>query len=185
MRNSNSWAAHVNHHSSQLYNIHRTQQSWTSVFSHWSSCCSSLAGWRPDQILLIGLVNLIYQYGSIPKRRADGYLRVVSQTPHHSTSRLQPTLSRQELRWIVDCLGSTLRNFQVEDEPAKYGLTKNITSFNPIIIAYHEHAAIIRDVWNSNDWRDTSFGLCFTSNLADRPIKYRPTQIDAGERDPA
>jgi hypothetical protein len=68
----------------------------------------------------------------------------------------------------------------------KYGLTKNITSFNPIVIAYHEHVAIIRDVWNSSNWREGLRSIFASpASLADRPIKYRPTPIDGGERDPA
>ena len=44
--------------------------------------------------------------------------------------------------------------FQEEKEKVKYGLTKNITSFNPVIIAYHEHAAIARDMWKAKSWKE-------------------------------
>ena len=63
---------------------------------------------------------------------------------------------------------------------------RKTSSFNPIVIAYHEHAAIIRDIWSSSDWKE-GLRAIFASpaSLAERPIKYRSTQIEAGERDPA
>ena len=185
------WAAHVNHHSSQHYNLSTAlRQSWTSVFSHWVFMLPlALAGWRPDQILLIGLVNLIYQYWIHTESVGRmGIFEWFLMTPshhrvHHGSNPHYLDKNYGGLLIVWDRLFGT---FQVEDEPAKYGLTKNITSFNPIIIAYHEHAAIIRDVWNSNDWREALRSVFASpASLADRPIKYRPRQIDAGERDPA
>jgi hypothetical protein len=44
--------------------------------------------------------------------------------------------------------------FQREEEPVDYGLTKNIDSYNPIKIAFHEYGDIVRDVAASKTWRD-------------------------------
>ncbi len=44
--------------------------------------------------------------------------------------------------------------FQREDEPVVYGLTTNIDTFNPVRIATHEHADILRDVARAPTWRD-------------------------------
>ena len=149
----------------------------------------AIAGWRPDQILLIGLVNLIYQYWIHTESVGRmGIFEWFLMTPshhrvHHGSNPHYLDKNYGGLLIIWDRLFGT---FQVEDEPAKYGLTKNITSFNPIVIAYHEHAAIIRDVWNSTDWREALRSVFASpASLADRPIKYRPPQIDAGEQDPA
>jgi hypothetical protein len=44
--------------------------------------------------------------------------------------------------------------FTPETERVIYGLTKNINTFNPLRVAYHEYAAIARDVWGARRWRD-------------------------------
>jgi hypothetical protein len=44
--------------------------------------------------------------------------------------------------------------FQREGERVRYGLTKNIGSFNPLRIATHEYSDIIRDVAASKSWRE-------------------------------
>ena len=36
--------------------------------------------------------------------------------------------------------------FEPEVRRLKYGLTKNIKTYNPLKIAYHEYASIVRDV---------------------------------------
>ena len=44
--------------------------------------------------------------------------------------------------------------FEPEGEQVVYGLTKNIESHNPIVIAFHEWADIVRDVKNAESWSD-------------------------------
>ena len=44
--------------------------------------------------------------------------------------------------------------FEPEDEQVVYGLTKNINSYNPIVIAFHEWADIARDVKNADSLSD-------------------------------
>jgi len=44
-------------------------------------------------------------------------------------------------------------SFEPEGERVVYGLTKNIESFNPLVIAFHEYRAIARDVAAATSWR--------------------------------
>ena len=46
--------------------------------------------------------------------------------------------------------------FQGETERPRYGLTKNIRTFRPTRVAFHEFAAIARDVRAATSWRDRS-----------------------------
>ena len=137
----------------------------------------AFAGWRPDQILLMGLLNLIYQYW-IHTESIDrmGILEWVLMTPshhrvHHGSNAHYRDKNYGGLLIVWDRMFGT---FQEEDEKVEYGLTKNITSFNPIVIAYHEHAAIIRDMWNAKDWRE-ALRAFFASpaSLAENPIQLR------------
>jgi hypothetical protein len=43
--------------------------------------------------------------------------------------------------------------FELEVEKPVYGLTKNINSYNPLRIAFHEWKDIVRDVRKSPDMR--------------------------------
>ena len=40
-----------------------------------------------------------------------------------------------------------------DDLPCRYGLVKPLRSNNPIIIACHEWAALVRDLWQARSWR--------------------------------
>jgi hypothetical protein len=44
--------------------------------------------------------------------------------------------------------------FVPEGEPVVYGLTKNITTHNPLRVATHELVALARDVRSASSWRD-------------------------------
>jgi len=175
------WAAHVNHHSSQHYNLSTAlRQSWSSVFSHWVFMIPlGLLGWRPDQILLIGLVNLIYQYWIHTESVGRlGVLEAILMTPshhrvHHGSNAHYLDKNYGGMFIVWDRLFNT---FQEEDEKVIYGLTKNITSFNPIVIAYHEHAAILKDMWKAKDWKEAIRALVASpASLAEDPIQYRST----------
>ena len=42
---------------------------------------------------------------------------------------------------------------QEEEERPVYGLTVNIESYNPFVVAFHEWIAIGKDVWGAQTWR--------------------------------
>ena len=44
--------------------------------------------------------------------------------------------------------------FEPEGERIQYGLTKNIDTFNPMKIAFHEWASLRSDVNGATNWRD-------------------------------
>ena len=53
------------------------------------------------------------------------------------------------------------RNQQERDEePAHYGIVRNINTYNPIRIAFHEWAAMLGDLWAARSWRE-ALGVIF------------------------
>ena len=38
-------------------------------------------------------------------------------------------------------------------EPCRFGIVKNLATFNPLRVAFHEWAAIARDLVGSHSWR--------------------------------
>jgi hypothetical protein len=44
-------------------------------------------------------------------------------------------------------------SFIREEERVRYGLTKNIDTFNPVKVAFGEYGALLRDVRAARGWR--------------------------------
>jgi sterol desaturase/sphingolipid hydroxylase (fatty acid hydroxylase superfamily) len=153
------WAAHVTHHSSQRYNLSTAlRQTWVPMtsFAFWIPL--ALIGIPPWMIVLEQSVSLVYQFWIHTEAvgRLPGPLELVLNTPshhrvHHGSNDRYLDRNYAGILIIWDRL---LGTFQGEDEPVRYGLTKNIESFNPAHVAFHEYAAIGRDVRHAHNWRD-------------------------------
>ncbi len=153
------WAAHVNHHSSEYYNLSTAlRQSWTTPFTglpfYWPL---ALVGLDPMLILSLEAMNTLYQYW-IHTELIDriGPLELVFNTAshhrvHHGTNVEYLDRNHAGIFIFWDKLFGT---FEPEDAPATYGLTTNIRTLNPVKIAFHEYAAIWHDVRNAKSWRD-------------------------------
>ncbi len=154
------WAAHVNHHSSERYNLATAlRQSWTGPITHlgfyW---VLPLLGFHPLMILTVGAVSLLYQFWIHTEHldRLPRWFEAVFNTPshhrvHHGTNVEYLDRNHGGILILWDRLFGT---FEPEAAPVRYGLTKNLTSFNPIVIAFHEWAAIARDLTVARSWRE-------------------------------
>ena len=151
------WAIHVVHHSSEHYNLSTAlRQPVLDVVGMFVPYgLLSAAGFRPATIETARGVNLLYQYWihteTIPKL---GPIEEVFNTAshhrvHHGSNRQYLDRNHGSILIVWDRLFGT---FEREDEPVRYGLTKNIETFNPLRIATHEHEDILRDVAASSSW---------------------------------
>jgi sterol desaturase/sphingolipid hydroxylase (fatty acid hydroxylase superfamily) len=152
------WAAHVNHHSSTSYNLSTAlRQSWTSPLFGWLFWLPlPLLGFHPLMIFLAQSVSLLYQYW-IHTELIDkmGPFEWVFNTPshhrvHHGRNPIYLDRNHGGILIIWDRMFGT---FQAEQQRPEYGLTKNIESYNPIVVAFHEWYAIARDVRRAKTWR--------------------------------
>jgi len=159
------WAAHVNHHSSEYYNLSTAlRQSWTTPFTglpfYWPL---ALAGLDPALILSLEAINTLYQYWIHTELIDDiGPLEAVLNTAshhrvHHGTNVEYLDRNHAGMFIVWDKLFGT---FEPEGAPVTYGLTTNIRTFDPVRIAFHEYAAIVRDVRHAKSWR-AAFGYVF------------------------
>lgn len=137
-----AWAAHVNHHSSQHYNLSTAlRQSWTTPFFHpFFYLPLAALGFRPDMILLMQACSLIYQFW-IHTEAVDrlGPLEWLFNTPshhrvHHGTNDEYIDKNYGGFLIIYDRLFGT---FAKEQASVKYGLVQNIHTYNPLKIAFH------------------------------------------------
>lgn len=166
------WAAHVNHHSSERYNLSTAlRQSWTTPFTtllfYWPL---PLLGFHPAMIATMVAVSLLYQFWIHTETIGSmGPLEWVLNTPshhrvHHGANVEYLDRNHGGILIVWDRLFGT---FEPERAPVRYGLTKNLETFHPVRIAFHEWAALTRDVRGAASLRD-ALGFLFA------PPGWRP-----------
>ena len=153
------WAVHVVHHSSERYNLSTAlrQPVAEGVTLTVPYGLLALAGVRPSLIEQARAINLIYQFWIHTEAiRKVGWLEKVLNTPshhrvHHGSNRQYLDRNHGSILIIWDKLFGT---FEPEREPVRYGLTRNIETFNPLRVATHEYVDMAHDVVNSDNWTD-------------------------------
>jgi sterol desaturase/sphingolipid hydroxylase (fatty acid hydroxylase superfamily) len=151
------WASHVVHHSSQHYNLSTAlRQTWTSFFSLSFIFTLPLAwlGFEPAMIFFFGGVSLVYQFWIHTEViRTMGPFEWVFNTPsHHRVHHaFNPRYLDANYAGILIVWDRLFGSFVPEDmtEPPRYGLVKNLATFNPLKVATHEWVAIFRDIAGS------------------------------------
>jgi sterol desaturase/sphingolipid hydroxylase (fatty acid hydroxylase superfamily) len=148
------WASHVVHHSSQHFNLSTNlRQSWTSQFSGLILMNVPLAylGFSPALTGLAFSVNLLYQFWIHTEAvdRMPRWFEWLLNTPshhrvHHASNPRYLDANYAGVLMIWDRLFGSFVPEQ-KSEPVRYGLVKNLGTFNPVRIALHEYAAIVRD----------------------------------------
>jgi hypothetical protein len=69
---------------------------------------------------------------------------------HHGSNRQYLDRNHGSIFIVWDRMFGT---FEPEADQVVYGLTKNIKTFNPVIVGTHEHAEMLDDVARSTTWR--------------------------------
>lgn len=160
------WASHVNHHSSQHYNLTTAlRQTWTGTFTFMMVVRAPLIilGFHPAMVLFVGGLNLIYQFwihteaiGRMPR-----WFEAVMNTPshhrvHHGRNPRYLDANYAGVFIVWDRLFGTFVP-ELDSERVDYGLVRNLGTFNPLRVAFHEWVAIFRDM--------TRPGLSLTERL--------------------
>jgi sterol desaturase/sphingolipid hydroxylase (fatty acid hydroxylase superfamily) len=153
------WAIHVVHHSSEHYNLSTAlRQPVADLFGVFVPYgLLSRAGIRPGLVAQARGINLLYQYWiHTDAIRSIGPGEEVLNTPshhrvHHGSNRRYLDRNHGSILILWDRLFGT---FQREEEPVVYGLTKNIGTYSPAVIATHEHRDMLRDVADATTWRE-------------------------------
>jgi sterol desaturase/sphingolipid hydroxylase (fatty acid hydroxylase superfamily) len=153
------WASHVVHHSSRHYNLSTAlRQTWVPMtyLPFWLPLL--LAGFPPWMVLLAQSWSLIYQFGLHTERigRLPWPLELVLNTPSHH--RVHHGANEQYLDrnygGILVIWDRIFGSFEPEGERVRYGLTKNIETFHPVRVAFHEYIALWHDVRTAPTWRE-------------------------------
>jgi sterol desaturase/sphingolipid hydroxylase (fatty acid hydroxylase superfamily) len=176
------WAAHQAHHSSLRFNYSTAlRQKWNPWFELLFWVPLPLLGMPPWMIFTVFSINLIYQFW-VHTERVDKLwapVEFVFNTPshhrvHHASDREYLDRNYAGIFIVWDRLFGT---FAAETHRPTYGLTKNVDSFNPVKLQYHEYGNIVRDVRRASGWR-ARLGYVFA------PPGWEPVAESAAEPAP-
>ncbi len=152
------WAGHVAHHSSLHYNLSTAlRQSWTEPFFGWMFWLPlPLLGVPPELVFFQQAVSLLYQYW-IHTETIDrlGPLEWIFNTPshhrvHHGSDAAYLDKNHAGILIVWDRLFGT---FEAERARPTYGLTKNVGTFDPLVVQTHELVAMAGDVRRARSLR--------------------------------
>ncbi|MAP95444.1 MAG: C-5 sterol desaturase [Ponticaulis sp.] len=148
------WMEHITHHSSEEYNLTTAvRQPWFGPFTGLIllGLPMVLFGFHPLLITFVAGLNLVYQYWIHTRAidRMPAWFEAVMNTPsHHRVHHgINPRYLDRNYAGVFIVWDKLFGTFTEEDpaEPPVYGIVKQIKSYNPIWIAFHEAVGLIRD----------------------------------------
>jgi sterol desaturase/sphingolipid hydroxylase (fatty acid hydroxylase superfamily) len=151
------WAVHVNHHSSQHFNLSTAlrQALLTPITApmFWTPLC--LLGYPPWMVLTAQAWSLLYQFWLHTEAIGRlGPLEWLINTPshhrvHHGKNSRYLDRNHAGIFIVWDRLFGT---FEPEAERVVYGITRDISTYNPLRICFHEVISMARDVRRASTW---------------------------------
>ena len=156
------WASHIIHHSSQHYNLTTAlRQTWTGdiLGSLLFKVPLVLLGFHPLMLVFVSGINLVYQFWIHTETVGKlGPLEWIMNTPshhrvHHATNPRYLDANYAGTFIIWDRMFGTFVE-EREDEKPRYGIVKNLGTFNPFKIAFHEWIGIAKDVMSAKSLKE-------------------------------
>jgi sterol desaturase/sphingolipid hydroxylase (fatty acid hydroxylase superfamily) len=149
------WASHVNHHTSQHYNLSTAlRQTWTGgVAGTWLLWLPlAFLGFAPAVIATQKGISLVYQFwihteaiGKLPAPIEAAFNTPSHHRVHHARNPRYLDRNYAGILIIWDRLFGTFEPERAE-EPCRYGVIKNLGDFNILRAAFHEWIAIGQDL---------------------------------------
>ncbi|MCB1418460.1 MAG: sterol desaturase family protein [Notoacmeibacter sp.] len=150
------WAEHVNHHSSQHYNLSTAlRQSWTGHLTGMVILQTPLVllGFHPALIAFVYGFNLLWQFWIHTETVGKMWrpIELVMNTPshhrvHHATNPRYLDANFAGTLIVWDRLFGTFVE-ELPEDPPRYGIVKNLATNNPVRVAFHEWVAMFRDAF--------------------------------------
>jgi sterol desaturase/sphingolipid hydroxylase (fatty acid hydroxylase superfamily) len=150
------WASHVVHHSSIHYNLSTAlRQTWTGnltgsfVFWLWMP----FVGFDPIMIMIMQQISLIYQFWIHTEtvNKLPRPIELIFNTPSHHRVHHGSDLKYLDKNHagILIIWDRFFGSFKGEEERPRYGLTKNINTYNPVIIGLKEWGNMFSSVYKA------------------------------------
>ena len=159
------WADHVQHHSSQHYNLSTAlRQPWTGALTPglFFRAPLILIGFPLPMLAFVHGLNLVYQFwihteaiGKLPR-----WFEAVMNTPshhrvHHATNARYLDSNYAGVFIVWDRWFGTFVAEEESDKP-RYGIVKNLATFNPLKVMAHEWIGIVQDVMRAKSAREAA-----------------------------
>ena len=145
------WAAHVTHHSSQNYNLSVAfRQSWVPFLGVVFWLPLAFIGFDPLMIMSVQVVSLFYQELLHTQLAPSlGPIELIFNTPRHHAIHhgSNPAYLDKNYGGVLIIWDRLFGTFAKKREPIRFGLTHELRSHNPIVIAGHEWYAMFADIW--------------------------------------
>lgn len=161
------WATHVTHHNSEKYNWSVAfRLGWTQHIKIIFFLPVALMGFDPVTFFICHQIEVLYQFWIHTEyiRKLPAPIEYIFTTPSHH--RVHHAKNK---KYLDKNFGSTFiiwdrifGTFQPEEEPANYGITKPINSYNPITLNFHEWVDIFKDVSKSRSLKE-AYAMVFTA----------------------
>jgi len=156
------WASHVVHHSSQHYNLTTAlRQTWTGDIINGLIFKSPLVllGFHPAMVAFAFGINLIYQFWIHTEliNRMGPFERLFNTPSHHRVHHAtNPKYLDANYAGVFIIWDKMFGSFVEEDanERPRYGIVKNLGTFNPFVIAFNEWLGILRDLRSAKSFRE-------------------------------
>ncbi|WP_369059201.1 sterol desaturase family protein [Caulobacter sp. 73W] len=159
------WASHVNHHSSQHYNLTTAlRQTWTGgVAGTWALWLPlSFLGFPPAMVAIQKGLSLVYQFWIHTEviKRMPRWFEAVFNTPshhrvHHARNARYLDANYAGVLIIWDRMFGTFIP-ESDEEPPRYGLVRNLGGFNLLHVAFHEWIGIGKDLLKARSPREVA-----------------------------
>jgi sterol desaturase/sphingolipid hydroxylase (fatty acid hydroxylase superfamily) len=190
------WASHVVHHSSQHYKLTTAlRQTWTGQIlgALLTKTPLILLGFHPLMVIFVGGLNLIYQFWIHTEMIGRlGPLEWILNTPshhrvHHATNPRYLDANYAGALIIWDRMFGTFVP-ESDEEKCRYGIVKNLGTFNPLVISFHEWVGMAKDVASAKSPREV-LGYLFGppgwspdgSRMTSAMIKERWARVNASK----
>ena len=155
------WAAHMNHHSSQKLNYTvAIRQSWVEIcYKYVFWLWLPLLGFHPIHVLLFQACNAVFQFWPHTQLiRKVGIIEWVFNTPshhrvHHSSNPIYLDRNHAGILIIWDRMFGTFQK-ELDEEPCVYGITNNITTFNPLKFQALGYIDLWKDIARADSFKD-------------------------------
>lgn len=156
------WNRHVIHHSSEEFNLACALRQSISVFINIFSFFlipAAVLGVKPDVIAVVAPLHLFAQfwYHTIYIGKM-GFLEKIIVTPshhrvHHAINKEYIDKNHGQIFIFWDKWFGTFQE-ELPDAPPVYGVTRPMSTWNPMKINFKHLALLIQDAWRAESWRD-------------------------------
>jgi alkylglycerol monooxygenase len=156
------WNRHVIHHSGEDFNIATGLRQSVSKFVNIAVFFlfpAALLGVPPEVIIIVTPLHLFIQIWYHTTHIGKlGWLEYIIVTPsqhrvHHAINKIYMDKNMSPVFCAWDRLFGTFQE-ELDEEPCIYGVTRQVNTWNPILINLDHLWLLIKDAWRAKSWLD-------------------------------